>query len=237
MSSPPLLALHGNLGSVQDWESLHFPNLNAVDLWEHAELDFFEMAHRLATDLSAGMERPIIVGYSLGGRLALHAMAIHPERWGGAIILSAHPGLKSGEERQARRISDHEWARKARDLRWEDFLAEWNEQGVLANSPASPSQLALASKRSGIALAFETWSLGRQENLRSQLRRFHAPVLWIVGENDPKFTALAGEMADVFPKFEQVTISGAGHRVLGHGETRSSIRDWISKLSIDGDYG
>ncbi|MDF2376635.1 MAG: alpha/beta fold hydrolase [Verrucomicrobiales bacterium] len=227
MSSPPILALHGNLGSSQDWESTCLSNLTAVDLWEYTELDFFEMAHRLATDLSRGMERPVIAGYSLGGRLALHAMAIHPERWGGAVILSAHPGLDCVEDRMARRISDEVWAGRARELPWEKFLAAWNEQGVLADSPVSDEQTGLASRRGEIALAFETWSLGRQENLRSQLRRFHAPVLWITGETDSKFTVLAEGMGEVFPRFQRATIPGAGHRVLGEG-AGEIISKWLS---------
>lgn len=230
MSGRSILALHGNLGSPNDWESLDLPDLKAVDLLEHSQLDYFEMGHLLATELSEGMETPIIAGYSLGGRLALHAMAIHPERWGGAIILSAHPGLKLAEEREERRVSDKAWAVKARELPWEDFLAAWNAQGVLADSPIFAGQDALAAKRFEIALAFETWSLGRQENLRSQLRRFHAPVLWITGGNDQKFSALGDEMAEVFPVFERQSIPDLGHRVLGP-ESRSLIMDWLSSAA------
>lgn len=230
MSVPSILALHGNLGSSEDWEALDLPNLKAVDLWDYAELDFFEMGHRLATDLSEGMERPIIAGYSLGGRLALHAMAIHPERWSGAIVLSAHPGLKEPRERHERRISDETRARKCREMKWEAFLKEWNEEGVLADSPVSSEQSTLSSRRSEIALAFETWSLGRQENLRSQLRRFHAPVLWITGENDRKFSALGDEMGNVFPRFERRSIPDCGHRVLG-AESRSLMLDWLSSAT------
>ncbi|MDF1825755.1 MAG: alpha/beta fold hydrolase [Verrucomicrobiales bacterium] len=226
MSERSILALHGNLGSPADWEIPDLPNIRTVDLWDHSDLDFFEMGHRLATELSEGMERPTIAGYSLGGRLALHAMAIHPERWGGAIILSAHPGLESAREREARRLSDKEWAGKARELPWKAFLSEWNSQGVLADSIIPEVQLTLESRRSEIAFAFETWSLGRQENLRSQLRRFHAPVLWITGENDQKFSMLGDEMGKVFPDFQRRTISGAGHRLL-NPELIPEVRECI----------
>ena len=39
------LALHGNLGSTGDWESLGLPGLQAVDLWDHSALSYFEFAH------------------------------------------------------------------------------------------------------------------------------------------------------------------------------------------------
>lgn len=227
MSTPPILALHGNLGSEKDWDAWNFPNLRTVDLWEYSDLDFFEMAHRISTDLSEGMERPVVAGYSLGGRLALHAMAIHPERWGGAVILSAHPGLECVEDRMARRISDEVWARKAREMEWSKFLEDWNEQGVLSASAVPKTQIRLEERRSEIALALETWSLGRQENLRSQLRRFHAPVLWVTGEHDEKFTALATGMEETFPNFEHRILPGLGHRVLGEDSARA-VFDWLS---------
>lgn len=224
--TPPILALHGNLGTASDWDALGLPNCRAVDLWDLAGLSFFEMAHELATTLSEGLERPVLAGYSLGGRLALHALAIHPERWGGAVILSAHPGLADGEARTCRREVDAEWARLARELRWDEFLERWNGQGVLADSPVPDGRRGLEARREEIALAFETWSLGRQGELRSQLRRFHEPVLWITGENDEKFTGIGAEMASVFPEFRHEILKGAGHRVL-LPETGETVREWI----------
>ena len=221
-----ILALHGNLGLPDDWDVLGLPELRKMDLWDHADLSFLEFAHELATNLSAGMERPILAGYSLGGRLALHAMAIHPERWGGAVIASAHPGLRSGEERAARRASDREWANRARELPWEEFLELWNRQSVFAEPGPSPSALALESRRESVALAFETWSLGRQDDLRSHLRRFRAPVLWVTGEEDEKFTALGREMESVFPDYRHEVLPGHGHRVLGE-PLAEIVSNWL----------
>lgn len=210
------LALHGNLGSPDDWTVLPLPGIRTVDLWEHSSLSYFEFAHELATSLSVGRERPLLAGYSLGGRLALHAMAIHPERWGGAVLLSAHPGLRHAEDRLTRRVSDEQWARRAREMPWPDFLLAWNQQAVFGDGPTAPTsgQIALEPCREAIALAFETWTLGRQDDLRPALRSFHAPVLWITGEHDEKFTRLAAEMAEVFPDFQHLILPRCGHRVL-----------------------
>lgn len=228
---PDILALHGNLGAKSDWEDLDIPKLTAVDLWEWSDLSFFEFAHELATSLSQGMDRPVLAGYSLGGRLALCAMAIHPERWGGAIIAGAHPGLPCAEDRMARRSSDAIWAKRARELPWPGFLKKWNEQPVFAAAEASQTQLDLESRRDSIAMAFETWSLGRQDDLRSSLRRFHAPVLWITGENDRKFSAFAEEMEGVFLNLTRMTLPGKGHRILG-SEMSAEIHTWLSATSF-----
>jgi len=213
-SGSPIVALHGNLGSPADWEALSLPGLRAVDLWEFSSLSFCEFADELATSLTRGLEKPVLAGYSLGGRLALHAMARHPNRWSGAVILSAHPGLCCIEDRLARRISDEIRARDAREMEWGAFVEKWNRQTVLGGAFPTPSQLALEPRREAIARAFESWSLGRQEDLRRKLSSFHAPVLWVTGENDEKFTRLGAEMADVFTRFRHELIPGCGHRVL-----------------------
>lgn len=232
MSEVSWLALHGNLGSTEDWEDLGLANLHAVDLWEHTSLSFLEMAHELATTLSPQGEQPIVAGYSLGGRLALHAMAIHPRRWRGAVIASAHPGLPDASEREARREVDREWARKAREMDWQDFLQAWNAQGVLASSPVPGGQAALEGRRAEVARAFETWSLGRQENLRGALRGFFSPVLWIVGEEDGRFREIGSEMAEIFPDFTLAVIPGAGHRVLGT-EAAGIMKEWATQLPAE----
>ncbi|MDF1859330.1 MAG: alpha/beta fold hydrolase [Verrucomicrobiales bacterium] len=231
MTPPEILALHGNLGSTRDWEALDLPGLRAVDLWEHSSLSFFEMAHEVATSLSGGMEKPILAGYSLGGRIALHAMAIHPDRWTGAIIASAHPGLSLVNDRAARRESDDVWAGHAREMPWGDFLRKWNEQGVLATGEASDDQLALENQRQSVALAFETWSLGRQDDLRRNLRGFTAPVLWVSGETDEKFRAIGEEMKDVFSRFEHFVIPRCGHRVLRSPCLTDEISRWITCIT------
>lgn len=220
MSTPPaILALHGNLGTTADWDLPGCPNLHPIDLWDHVDLDFNDFAAALAGPLSRGLEKPVLAGYSLGGRLALQALAAFPDRWSGAVIISAHPGLCCVEDRLARRTSDAIWAERARTMEWGAFLDQWNAQPLFCE--ASPTlrarQDALESRREAVATAFETWSLGRQEDLRRRLGRFVEPVVWIAGEKDLRFNRLGAEMAAVFPDFRHVIVPGAGHRVLEDG--------------------
>jgi len=216
-----ILALHGNLGSGADWERLGIPTLQALDLWEFSHLSFAEFA----TSISGRDDRPVLAGYSLGGRLALHAMASFPERWRAAVILSAHPGLPCVEDRIARKISDGVWAKRALGMPWSDFLGEWNRQPVLAESSTGTDQNTLETHRESIARAFENWSLGAQENLRPKLQKFDQPVLWISGAEDKKFTSIAEELAAVFPDFRHEVIPDCGHRVL-----RPPVGDIISSF-------
>lgn len=225
------LALHGNLGSTSDWERVDVAGLTAVDLWEHAEKNFHEFAEHLAGPLSAGLEKPILAGYSLGGRLALHALAAFPERWGGAMILAAHPGLCCVEDRLARCTSDSIWARWARELPWEEFLDRWNAQPVFGE-PAGDllrRQRDLEPRREAVAAAFETWSLGRQEDLRASLGRFSGPVIWLTGEWDGRFTRLGAEMASSCQAIRHVIVPEIDHRVLEGCPER--VADCLTELT------
>ena len=218
-TSPAILALHGNLGTSADWALPGYPDIHPIDLWDHVALDFSAFAAALAGPLSVGLGKPVLAGYSLGGRLALHALAAFPDRWGGAVIISAHPGLCCVEDRLARRTSDAIWAERARTMDWGAFLDQWNAQPLFGEiSPdLRARQATLEPRREAVATAFETWSLGRQEDLRSRLGRFTEPVLWINGERDFRFTQIGAEMAGVFPDFRHIVMPEVGHRVLEDG--------------------
>lgn len=94
-----LLFLHGFLGQKEDWEPLlaHLPVL---------DISCIDLPYQ-ATDIAVAVKEiaqtaKIVVGYSAGGRLALELKARFPNDYGKVIALSAHPGLKTEEEKQAR---------------------------------------------------------------------------------------------------------------------------------------
>ncbi|HVJ47114.1 MAG TPA: hypothetical protein VM511_12050, partial [Luteolibacter sp.] len=57
------------------------------------------------------------------------------------------------------------------------------------------------------------WSVGAQQPLWDRLSEIRIPVLWIAGESDPKYVALAGRAAALTPKGVLEIIPGSGHRV------------------------
>ncbi len=207
------LALHGNIGSPADFEAVAKTGgaeLQAIDLWPLAHLSLDEVADHLA-----GISGPRgICGYSMGGRLALHAISRHPERWDYAVIISAHPGLKSEQERAERLASDEGWARRVEEPgNWAEFLSEWNAQGVLAGKiPESQNQL--GDQAEPIAAAFRNWSLGRQADLRDSLASSPCPIEWVVGEQDHKFLNLAEDAASHSASIRLRVVPECGHRVL-----------------------
>jgi 2-succinyl-6-hydroxy-2,4-cyclohexadiene-1-carboxylate synthase len=207
--------LHGAVGSAGDWRkwaarlAASGISARAIDLWRFLENGPLPMPP------FAEAQSRMIIGYSMGGRLALHALLDRSSLWRAAVIISAHPGLESEKERAARRVSDQSWAARAMTWEWNDFLNAWHAQPMLVG--ASPRDASadsrLAHQRRAIAQSFIDWSLGAQEPLWELLGEIRTPVLWVVGERDPKFIALAERAVRRLPCGRLVVMPGAGHRV------------------------
>ncbi len=219
--------LHGAVGAAGDWRGFASRlassgiGSRAVDLWRFlacGPLGLADFGKALNAETGGEVFRGsgrILLGYSMGGRLALHALLEQPHPWQAAVIISAHPGLENAAERSARTAGDAEWAAKAFTGEWGTFLAEWDAQPVLEGSairePAASRQLAM--RRGEVARSFLDWSLGAQAPLWDRLGEIRVPVLWIAGERDAKFRALAQRAASLTPNGSLAVAPGTGHRV------------------------
>jgi len=147
-------ALHGAVGMAEDWSG--FP-VHGIDLWELLEgrpISLEAAGQKIAEAASDG---DTLLGYSMGGRLALHAMAYR--RWKKVILVSTHPGLIADHEERLRQ--DEQWAQKA-EGDWDQFLTEWNAQTILP--PVSWGEREkLRSRKYEISQSFRSWSLGSQK--------------------------------------------------------------------------
>ncbi|MGB0992373.1 MAG: alpha/beta fold hydrolase [Akkermansiaceae bacterium] len=215
-------ALHGAVGMAADWRdpAKSFPanlgEIRRVDLWRYLDccpMSLEETGRALATEISRVDSEPVLLGYSMGGRIALHALLAMPEVWRAAVFVSTHPGLTDDQEKEARRKSDAEWSALALKAEWREFLHQWNEQGVLASNAQLPDRMKLKSSRASIARSFIDWSLGTQENLTSELAQHSVPQLWLTGGYDQKFTQLAAGSTLSIPSAKHTVIPGCGHRL------------------------
>jgi len=222
-SGAALWCLHGALGEAADWRGLaerlagRGRVVRSVDLWRFLAcspmgLDQFGRALNEEAR-AAGGEGGVLLGYSMGGRLALHALLDRPPGvWAAAVIVSAHPGIENGRQRAQRRAADADWAAQALRGDWGEMLNEWNAQAVLADGPA-PDRAGLVQRRQMVARSFIDWSLGAQEPLWARLGEIEVPVLWVAGRRDGKFVELAERAAGLLPDAELWLAGGAGHRV------------------------
>ena len=219
--------LHGAAGMAADWRGFA-KNLaatgigsRAVDLWRFLEcqpMSLTEFGTALNAEASGEVFRGssrALLGYSLGGRLALHALLEKDHPWQAAVIISAHPGLESEPDRADRRASDAGWASQSLAGNWQQFLDAWNAQAILGSAPLRDRQASssLITRRREVARSFVDWSLGAQQPLWDRLHEITIPVLWVVGENDVKFRTLAERAVSLIPNAHLAIAPSAGHRV------------------------
>lgn len=219
--------LHGAVGMAADWRELakrlaaEKTSCRAIDLWRFLEPsglgmeDFGRALNEEGGQSRAAGSGRVLVGYSMGGRLALHALLAEGSPWNAAVIVSAQPGLDSDAERERRRTEDTAWASRALMGDWASFLRDWNAQPVLGGElPRDPATLAaMAGRRREIAWSFVDWSVGAQIPLWERLREIRVPVLWLAGERDAKFREIAGRAVSALPHGRLAIAPGAGHRV------------------------
>jgi len=267
-----LIALHGFLGKKSDWDFLSI-DCEKVDLQEdyrQLELGAFRCAKTPDLAFQAWVElfiqrvphlihgrhgvqaadRPILLGYSLGGRLAMHALVAYPERFSGAIFVSAHPGMGStlvnslvgiSTERKTRMASDQEWAQRFEGPElWDELIASWNSQSVFQGGVHVPERKEADFDRKILAAQLRSWSLARQRDLLPELSKLSLPVLWIAGEHDEKYRQKYQELAqwsnqrpDLRPNLW--IVPGVGHRAPWDQPHlfRERVLSWIFQLTLD----
>lgn len=228
---PPLLLLHGFLGRGDDWLPIarllaasHFCLL--PDLPGHGRhpprppLNFDAVTAGLANLLAAHhIEAVSLLGYSMGGRLALYFALKYPALTHTLILEGASPGLSSPAERQARAALDDDRAAQLRRHGIEPFVAHWYRAGLFASLAARPDLLARTieerqkNNAGWVAHVISALSPGRQPDLWPRLGDVSAPALLLAGELDTKFGGLSRQMAARLPRARVALVTEAGHNV------------------------
>ena len=222
LSEYSIYALHGFLGRKTDWKLLEntFPKekIHAIDIFSKSYshpskgLKMWAKAFNNSVFFSEG--KRILIGYSLGGRLALHTLVDNPAQWSAAILISASPGLKTEEERKQRLAFDKKWAEKFLSDQWELLTEEWNKQPVFNGEYFHIERHEKDFSRTQLADTLKGWSLGLQDNLSRQLPLLPQPILWMAGELDNKYTEIAKTITLTNPKSEIWIVPKAGHRLV-----------------------
>lgn len=214
-----IYCLHGFLGKPEDWspwiEAWRLNNeyeVIRVDCEAREEETLETWANNFNRNVSAVGHDNVLIAYSQGGRLGLHALVQNPALWRAAIIISANPGLKDPQERNKRLCNDQAWSERFLSEEWGALLKAWDAQPVLAASRAPSIRSEADYSRERLARSLSNWSLGKQEDLRPALAMLDIPALWLCGEEDAKFFGIASEMSRLMPCAEMHVLPEAGHR-------------------------
>lgn len=210
---PPLLLLHGFLGSHQDFEAILpalsqrfyciVPDLpgHGQTLTEDGGYDFCAIVQSLCAFLDAlGITQTHLLGYSMGGRLALYMTCHFPHRFTRTVLESASPGLKTADARKQRQANDEAIARALETTPFPDFLTRWYNNPLFSSLKRHPKAYAAMLTRrhnnnpNELASALRGLSTGRQPSLWNLLSHINTPLLLIAGALDTKFVTINREM-------------------------------------------
>jgi len=252
--NPDVLCLHGFMGSAADWQDVATAIGDralciALDLPGHGgSLDLTPEAYTMEGTARAVIRTldelevrcPVIVGYSMGGRLALYLALRYPERCAGLFLESASPGLESAGERAARRDADEEKAKRLESGGFENFLRDWHRQPLFAPLAREEGLLrrTIEARRrndpSELARSLRGMGTGSQPSLWEELEGLTVPALAIAGELDGKYAGISSRMASIGTKVEPVVIPGVGHNV--HDEAPAQyvalLGRFLNRLSL-----
>ena len=228
----PLVLLHGFTGSAESW-SAHIEALAArfrvvrIDLPGHGRTPVLSVERcaftRVGDDLASILARVVdvpahLLGYSMGGRLALYTALTHPDRVRTLILESASPGLESAAERGARRDADEALAERILAQGVPAFIDAWEKLPLFATHARLPQSIRdaqrhqrLASDADGLAISLRAMGTGVQPSLWAHLSDLQAPTLLITGDEDAKFTSVAQRMAAAMPNATHRQIIHSGH--------------------------
>jgi 2-succinyl-6-hydroxy-2,4-cyclohexadiene-1-carboxylate synthase len=231
----PLMLLHGFTGCAGSWAHVQ-PALAArfklimPDLTGHGRTDSppdparYRMEH-CVEDLIAildalDVERTHLLGYSMGGRVALAAAIEHPARVASLILESASPGLATAAERQARVAGDNALADFIEREGIEAFVARWERIPLFSTQERLPQAVRarvrnqrLVNNRTGLANSLRGIGTGVQTALWDRLGELRMPCLIMAGELDAKFVGVAARMAAAIPGARLATVADAGHTI------------------------
>lgn len=207
-------AVPGFLGLASDWDHLQIDSLVAIDP-NHFRCRSLEAwgsefnRHVRQQKCKAN----ILLGYSLGGRLGLHALIDDPSLWKKAIIVSAHPGISEEAERKLRLENDKAWAKRFLTDDWQTLMRDWGQQSVFKNEIFHFKREEKDFSRVQLARTMLFGSQGMQIDLREQISQLPMPITWIVGEKDQRYIKLKDELSFRHPASKVVVIPDAYHRI------------------------
>jgi 2-succinyl-6-hydroxy-2,4-cyclohexadiene-1-carboxylate synthase len=226
-----LMLLHGFLGSPADWAPLGLQALGSCHTpalpghgsppaeWPGAPGDSDALLDQLESELLALPRPRFLLGYSLGGRLAL-ALALRTHHTlDGLVLLASSTGIADPADRMYRRNLDHERA-LALEKDFPAFLEQWYRMplfGSLMNRPAYPGMLArrLAGDPGALALAIEALSPGRMPFVDdTRLATISCPLCVLSGGQDPGYLAVGHALCAAVPGAKAVVLPEAAHALL-----------------------
>lgn len=229
-----LVVLHGFTGTAQGWsdlaEQLTDVHVIAIDMMGHGQSEVptdtkdYEMAIQIEVIREVlkllHIQQFFLLGYSMGGRIALSYAVKYPQQIKKLLLESASPGLKDESSRQERITADNALADFIEHEGIEAFVKRWENIPLFATQKILPAEVQekiraerLSQQPSGLANSLRGIGTGRMPSVWAQLATLPMPVHILVGELDLKFINIANEMKMYIQNVEITEFLGCGHTI------------------------
>lgn len=231
----PLMLLHGFTGASTTWSELaKYLNSDYMcvmpDMIGHGKTssplngDHYEIttvaSHLIKILDELQVKKVDLLGYSMGGRVALAFAVNYPERVGKLILESASPGLETEEQRKERRKNDQQLATSILKNGVRAFVDYWERIPLFASQLLLPAEKKeqlrkqrLNNSAHGLANSLLYMGTGSQPSYWQQLVNLRMEVLFLAGSLDRKFCTIAEKMQKMTPFSKKMIVSNCGHAI------------------------
>lgn len=191
--------------------------------------DLVELLDQLA------IQKVSLLGYSMGGRLALAFTLRYPERVERLVLESSSPGLKTAEEQENRKLHDQKLADKLVENGLPSFVNDWENLALFSSQKRLPAfvqenirQERLSQSVEGLAKSLLGMGTGSQPSYWNRLASINCPIFLLVGSFDTKFCQIANLMNLHLKNGEIIQFPETGHAI--HLETPLAFAKMLKKL-------
>jgi 2-succinyl-6-hydroxy-2,4-cyclohexadiene-1-carboxylate synthase len=244
-SGTPVIFLHGFMGCGDEWNEIveRLPELFCIlpDLPGHGRsvddlaVDdcSFKSTARSLIDLMDRLEldTACLIGYSMGGRIALYTAIEYQQRFFGLVLESASPGLESDAARRDRRAQDEKTIAQMQTEGIDKFVDRWLSNPMFAamrdrgEAFDRLKTLRCSNSIDSLALSLRCAGTGMQPSLWGRLHELKLPVMLVCGDGDGKYISIAERMSREIDDCAVARIPYSGHNT--HFERPDQFRESI----------
>ena len=248
-TNPPLLFLHGFMGSTKEWLEViekfsekyycllvDLPGHGKTVTTDDTDYTMPECAHQLIKTLRDRFtfESYNLIGYSMGGRLAYYLLLENPELFHSALIASATPGLKTSEDQTTRKQKDSLLANRLAMEPYEQFLDDWYAQPLFVSLAVNEALLERTKKHKSenspeaLAKSLRYMGTGAMPSLWERLGEIKTKLHLIAGAKDAKFKMINDDVVQGNPMITSEIVDNCGHAI--HLEQPDSFCTIVKKF-------
>lgn len=177
-------------------------------------------------------EGAVLAGYSMGGRLALHAALRDPDRYAGLVTVGTSAGIEAPAARAVRAEADAKLAGWMETQPIDAIVDIWERQPLFADQSEALVETQrrdrLTQDPRGLATLLRTAGQGALEPVWQRLHTLTLPLLAIAGDRDNPYREAAARMARGAPRGRAETVEAAGHAA--HLQRPQAVADLLAQF-------